>query len=377
MGAFVGCRACTALAEGDAFGAAICDLFDNRTQDGSCGAIQPAHRCGPGSHWIDGPCAPGLDVLVGTGAVLGIDLDADCVTDLSLALSGDAVLERSAPIDRSLNFPGPTDCNGAPCGSVDGHLDVIDTEIVSLSLTGPGVALAAGGDASVPLSPSIGTVVERGDPALGDSFLDVFLELELNGARLYNHVPLKLQAAVDSDPPEATYLPLVGCMPLFDDPLGGAPSGGLVTVELTTRRCGGGVPGVAADTDLDGFAVCIDCDDRDPAIFPGALELCDFVDNDCDRAVDEPFDLDLDGFTTCGGDCDDTLASRFPGNTEVCDLLDNDCNGLVDDDQDGDGFTPCSGDCDESNPDANPFVTELCGDGIDNNCNGLVDEFCP
>ena len=33
----------------------------------------------------------------------------------------------------------------------------------------------------------------------------------------------------------------------------------------------------------------------------------------------------------CGDDCDDTRASAFPGHIEVCDGVDNDCNGVVDD----------------------------------------------
>jgi len=41
-------------------------------------------------------------------------------------------------------------------------------------------------------------------------------------------------------------------------------------------------------------------------------------------------DLDADGFTPCAGDCDDTNASVHPGARELCDGLDNDCDGTVD-----------------------------------------------
>src|SRR5207247_1490310 len=40
---------------------------------------------------------------------------------------------------------------------------------------------------------------------------------------------------------------------------------------------------------------------------------------------------------SCGDDCDDTNAMAFPGGVEVCDGLDNDCNGVVDD---GAQFSP-------------------------------------
>jgi hypothetical protein len=45
-------------------------------------------------------------------------------------------------------------------------------------------------------------------------------------------------------------------------------------------------PPVPVDVDEDGFADDVDCDDYNPEVFPGAPELWDFKDNDCDGRVD-------------------------------------------------------------------------------------------
>lgn len=56
------------------------------------------------------------------------------------------------------------------------------------------------------------------------------------------------------------------------------------------------------DTDGDGFDVTTDCNDNDPSINPSAIEICDYIDNDCDVEIDEfaqlAFfaDMDNDGF---------------------------------------------------------------------------------
>ncbi|MDP3504190.1 MAG: MopE-related protein [Myxococcales bacterium] len=116
--------------------------------------------------------------------------------------------------------------------------------------------------------------------------------------------------------------------------------------------------------------------------------LCDGIDEDCDGIVDDGFDLDGDGVTTCQNDCDDTDPFNKPGGVEICDCKDNNCNTIIDDSQvcrgapcfdfDGDGFTNCQGDC---NDDPNgggrsvgPNRSEVVGDGLDNDCDGQVDE---
>ena len=130
------------------------------------------------------------------------------------------------------------------------------------------------------------------------------------------------------------------------------------------------------DKDCDGSPASVDCDDNDPTIYPGATEICDGKDNNCDFVVDEGFDVDGDGWTTCSipPDCDDNDPNINPGMPEICDGIDNDCSGNADGhDNDGDGFTNICGDCNENDPSIFPGASEIC-DGIDNNCNGTVDE---
>ncbi len=150
------------------------------------------------------------------------------------------------------------------------------------------------------------------------------------------------------------------------------------------------------DLDGDGFGIAQDCDDNDPAAHPGAAEVCDDgVDNDCDGLVDSsdpdctgppPVDADSDGYTA-DVDCDDSNPAVNPGAAEVCDDgIDNDCDGLVDSDDpdctappvdaDADGYAS-DVDCDDSNPAVNPGSAEVCADGIDNDCDGLVDSNDP
>jgi hypothetical protein len=173
------------------------------------------------------------------------------------------------------------------------------------------------------------------------------------------------------------------------------------------------------DDDGDGYTELeSDCDDADASAYPSGAELPDTVDNDCDGVKDEGTTAyDDDGDCACeispctasveptcttlqGDDCDDADAAIFPGATELCDSIDNDCDGTADPttsadagtwyrDADGDtygdlavttaacalpaGYAANSSDCDDSSAAISPADAELC-DGVDNNCSGVVDE---
>ncbi|MDG1478644.1 MAG: MopE-related protein [Myxococcota bacterium] len=189
----------------------------------------------------------------------------------------------------------------------------------------------------------------------------------------------------------------------------------MYTLSLLFFSCQDTEPAVSAvDSDNDGFTAAQDCDDSDPLVHPGAAELCDGIDNNCDGSVDDlPLitsyaDQDGDGygdpsavseacavpagFCEQAEDCDDRDPSVHPGAAELCDDIDNDCDSSVDEgvvlsysrDSDGDGYgadvdtgTGCSvpsgyavagGDCDDTDADRHPGAAEVACDGIDNNC---------
>jgi N-acetylneuraminic acid mutarotase len=138
--------------------------------------------------------------------------------------------------------------------------------------------------------------------------------------------------------------------------------------------CDGVLPAGEVDNDADGAPACGDCADADPSRFPGNLERCDGIDNDCDGAVDGEA-------TTCGlgacrhqGVCTAGLDSCVPGNpvSETCDGIDDDCDGILppeEADPDADGVSPCLGDCDEAHASVYPGAPEV-NDYLDNQCPG-------
>jgi hypothetical protein len=135
-----------------------------------------------------------------------------------------------------------------------------------------------------------------------------------------------------------------------------------------------------ADVDGDGYTIPEgDCDDADAAVHPGAEEICDGKDNDCNGNMPEDdVDHDSDGYPPCAGDCDDEDPLVSPGVAEIpYDGIDNNCSegDFTDVDQDGHDWEGVDGgdDCDDNDASVYPGADEINGDGVDSNCDGLDD----
>jgi hypothetical protein len=166
-----------------------------------------------------------------------------------------------------------------------------------------------------------------------------------------------------------------------------------------------------------------DCNDLDSASHPGATEMCDGVDNDCDDVIDEGSaydaltwyrDRDGDGYGSyyenmkscehpegfvCVADDDETTSP--PPHDPCADRCDNDLDGLIDaEDPDCDDYDPtlpasdyregeaktwdmngdsaADFDCVDTDPAKSPGLPEQCDDeDVDENCNMLVDDQDP
>lgn len=171
-----------------------------------------------------------------------------------------------------------------------------------------------------------------------------------------------------------------------------------------------------------------DCDDFNAGVNPSAVEVCNYIDDNCNGGEIDEFvqlsfyqDADLDGYGDANvlilecieqpglasnmDDCDDNLVtfqdldmdgwgSTIPDPCGVDNALD--CNdntssvqeaSLFYEDQDGDGygnpdmsiylcesqtgFIPDGTDCDDLNPDVHPNAVDIAGNDVDENCDGL------
>ncbi len=168
----------------------------------------------------------------------------------------------------------------------------------------------------------------------------------------------------------------------------------------------------------------LDCNDSNSSVSPDGVESCNGLDDNCDGAIDDGYEVptwfeDADGaghgdplvvavacsppadFVAVGGDCDDRDPEIHSDMMELCDEKDNDCDGITDEDLselvfyldlDGDGYgtpedeivdcAPVSGyvvdgtDCDDSDASIRPGRSEECN-GIDDNCDDVIDETWP
>ncbi len=170
-----------------------------------------------------------------------------------------------------------------------------------------------------------------------------------------------------------------------EGPDAAAPTGGCPPCATGQKCSAGACVSVNTDADGDGVPLSLDCDDHDKDVHPGATEVCNGKDDNCDGKIDEGFDADGDGYPTCAAlgkeaDCDDHDKDVHPGATEVCNGKDDNCDGKIDEgfDKDNDGFYSCAHgtiavDCDDSDATIHPGASETCN-GKDDDCNGKIDE---
>lgn len=148
--------------------------------------------CGNQEHWVNS-CPPGQDVF---SSVASVTVQDD-------------PLNPTWTITVDLSDPATTIYRGQGAG------DTIQTEIVSLSLTGSGVVVHAGdgvgnlqGDGPT-YSPGM-VQTQVGDPFIADSFFDVFFEVTIPGPfpTLHNYATdpgqhLRMQTVLTEIPPMA------------------------------------------------------------------------------------------------------------------------------------------------------------------------------
>jgi hypothetical protein len=395
-------------------------VFPDADGDGQAGDLGVELTCPTDEATEPGPDCDDADPTVFEGAPElcdGIDNDCNGVIDdgagvVDWFLDGDGDGFGDGPAVSSCDAPGPDyvtvagDCDDAApdvnpgaeelCDDIDHDCDgsstdgAVDTTTFYPDGDGDGFGADAG---AFEACEARDAVLVAGD--CDDARADVFPGAD----EVCDGVDNDCDRLIDDD--------AIDALSFFDDGDGDGFGAGAPVLACTAP------PGTTLDDS--------DCDDADPTAFPGAVEVCDGDDEDCDGAIDEAgavgegswfTDGDGDGFgagaatlaceapagtVASDADCDDDDGSTFPGAPEVCDGADNDCDGAIDDgagsswfvDGDGDGFgddasevVACEappgtlstgGDCLDSDPTVFPGATEICN-GVDDDCDGLVDD---
>jgi hypothetical protein len=361
----------------------------------------------------------------------GVDASVDCNdNDVSLGdIANDADCDGSLTIDdcddaNPANFPGNTeicdggdnDCDGSLLGGGSGISQSLTTTfadnnghngnifdinaLADAQITGFDTNLNATGAATIDIYWRVGTGYQSGSSSAGWTLLEV-VSVTSNGTASPTPVPLTNPLSLNAG---QTYsIQIISSVGIKYS--GGSSVGAIAAQDANLQvtegyGCGslfscvnfprvwngtihytqGGT--TELDNDGDGYVECTwagtdpliaggdDCDNNDPNVWPGNVERCDGIDNDCDVTTDENIDGDGDTESACDGDCDDTDDAVNTFAVELCDGIDNDCIGGPDFDvygevdSDQDGYLSCE-ECDDTDPLITTNLNDVDCDGVD------------
>jgi subtilisin family serine protease len=283
------------------------------------------------------PTVDSINISIGSNAMYGGDCDnadasnmalADAIGALRVAgvpvfvsagnAGSSAAMSSPACISAAVSVGATYDANvggltfgGVPCTDATTAADKIacySNTDSSTNLLAPGGAITStyingqiatlyGTSMAAPHAAACAALLKQADPTLNAAAIET--ALEATGKKI-------------TDPRNNLTFPRIDCL-----------------AALQSQAC--------PDADHDGFwapnpPMCpgppfSDCNDSDPSIYPGNVEICDFKDNNCNGLVDEGFDPDNDGLVSCADNCPndynpDQNDFDHDGQGDACDLDD-------------------------------------------------------
>lgn len=164
---------------------------------------------GPGPHWVD--LVPPATVPLNGVVEFGFDSTLDGIPEFNTKFVGPTTVHLGGAMDDSVFYPG--------LRPIDGHKDAVDTEVVSMIMPGvnatAGWTLRAGTGAGV-ATPTLGTMAEStGNPAIAESFFDVYIEIDgTPWGTLHNNAPIHIAGQTLRLPPGGSDYTVTSALPI-------------------------------------------------------------------------------------------------------------------------------------------------------------------